>query len=625
MPTLNILLVEDSIDDTELLRYELKRAGYTVSLERVETANAMQTALSTSQWDIVISDFYMPNFSGETALRLLQESGKDIPFIMLSGAIGEERAVEIMRAGANDYVMKDNIQRLIPAIERELREADERARRRKAEGQVLKLSRALQQSASLVMITDTQGVIEYVNQAFSDVTGYSYEEIIGVHTRILKSGTTDTPVYEDLWRTILSGASWRGEIQNRKKNGDLFWVKIVISAIRGDGGEIIQFLAVQEDVSERKRLEAELQRYNDQLQRMVAERTHALEVAKEEIELILNNTTDAIALAMPNGDVRQRNVTFELVFGESVANNIEQMLDTVAYEDQMEQVSRAILQVIYDNEVTQIQSQIRRKDGGTYDVDLSFIPVDLDSANGMTPAGFLVCAHDITQMKEMERFKAQFVADAVHDLATPISGLVTRLYLLKKAPEKANLHISALENQVEHLSSLLNDLRTLSQLDRGQFTLELEQANLNDLVVRVFDTYEPVAINRNQTLTLTIDPDLPATSLDVRRMERVIVNLISNAIRYTAEGKSIAIWTAVEQDALVFSVEDQGIGIDAGDVSRIFERFYRTDAARQTQSGGTGLGLAISKEIVEMHHGEISVTSEPGKGSVFVVRLPRGN
>lgn len=138
---LHILVVEDSQDDTELLMNEVRRGGYVPLYERVETAESMQTTLNQQAWDIIISDYRMPHFSGIDALAVLQESDYDLPFIIVSGVIGEEQAVAAMRAGAHDYLMKDNLIRLVPVIERERREAEVRREQRQAQAELKRLQR----------------------------------------------------------------------------------------------------------------------------------------------------------------------------------------------------------------------------------------------------------------------------------------------------------------------------------------------------------------------------------------------------------------------------------------------------------------------------------------------------
>lgn len=416
----------------------------------------------------------------------------------------------------------------------------------------------------------------------------------------------------------------RGPARWQDTSGALAWDNSIYP-ILASSGEVEAFAVFSRNITEERRLQEELQRYADRLEQLVEERTLELRQAKEEIELILNSTRDAIALALPNGDIRTVNPSFAALFGDRVRHNIERILWTLVSDDHITSVSTALINLLTQETDQRVEAQIHTADSAQ-DVDMAFVPVPLSQASnggGASRPGILVSIHDITQMKEIERFKARFIADAVHDLATPIAGLSMRLYLLRKSPEKLTEHLHALENQVEHLKNLLGDLRTLSQLDRGQLTLEQEPCDLNAQVLRVFDTYEPVAIGKRQSLTLDLDSSLPVILLDRKRIDRVLVNLISNAINYTPEEKAIRVQTRLEQNSVTLAVTDEGIGIDADDLPKVFERFYRTDRARQAYANGTGLGLAITKEVIEMHGGTVSVTSELGRGSTFTVRLPR--
>ncbi len=398
------------------------------------------------------------------------------------------------------------------------------------------------------------------------------------------------------------------------------WWDNSLYPILAPSGDVEAFAMYSRDISEQKRLEAELQRYTAQLEQMVEERTAELRRAKDQIEVILNNTSDALALAQPDGDIQTSNPAYTSTFdGET----IERILGLITSESQVASVGDALFKVIYGNETRRVEAQITGRDGGAdRDIDLALIPVRITDDD--VRSGILVSARDITHMKEIERFKTRFVENAVHDLATPISGLTLRLYLLKRAPERLEEHVRALENQVGLLSNLLDDLRTLSRLDRDQVTLDGESCDVNQLVKRIFDTYEPVALDKRQRIEFIADANVPMLRLDARQFERVIANLISNAINYTPDEKEIVVQTAVEGSEVVFSVKDQGIGIDAEDLPHVFDRFFRTTTARKTRSSGTGLGLAIVKEVVEMHGGRVSVESEPGQGSTFSVRLPVG-
>ena len=382
---IRVLIVEDVEDDSLLLAAELRRGGYAVTFERVDTAAAMRNALQQKTWDIILCDFAMPYFSGVAALELAKEAACDAPFIYVSGTIGEDVAVEAMKSGAQDYVMKTSLARLLPAVEREWREARIRRESRRAEAamresehkyrhlfealgdavfviveesgriidtnaraenllgrtrteilgsnqaqlfapqngqpgfdvlraaaagaqpggcelevfrhdgrivpvhasasrielydrqllltvlhdvsernrmdeQLRQLSRAVEQSPASIVITDPDGNITYVNARFTELTGYTFAEAVGKKTNILKSGEMPAEIYEQLWQSIKAGREWRGEFHNKKKNGELYWESASISPITNEAGKITHFLAVKEDITDKKKLAAQFLR-----------------------------------------------------------------------------------------------------------------------------------------------------------------------------------------------------------------------------------------------------------------------------------------------------------------------------------------------------------------------------
>ena len=253
---LRVLIVDDSERDSVLLLRLLRKGGYTLSFRRVDTAASLQEALGEGQWDLVISDYFMPGFSAEKALQICRAKQTDIPFLVVSGAIGEEEAVALMKAGAHDFIRKNNLVRLIPAIERELREAADRRKRREAEEKLRQFSFAVEQGPASVIITDRQGSIEYVNRKFTEVTGYLPAEVIHKNIEILKSEQGSQQEYGKLWQAIIEGEEWRGELYHCKKNGEYFWELISISPVKTPTGAITHFLAIAEDITQRKAIEA---------------------------------------------------------------------------------------------------------------------------------------------------------------------------------------------------------------------------------------------------------------------------------------------------------------------------------------------------------------------------------
>ena len=328
---LRVLLVEDSEADALLIVRELNRGGYAPTYERVETPDAMDLSLKRQGWDVVISDYSMPHFSGLGALTLLQEKKHDLPFIIISGKSGEDTAVAVMKAGAHDYIMKDNLTRLVPAIERETREALVRRERARGEGRIRKLSGAIEQSQSLVMITDPDGAIEYVNPGFIGVTGFSAQECRGrgiVEMRLCKK---DDPIRGEVWETLSSGRIWEGELKSLKKNGECFFEYATFSPVRDPEGELTGYVKISEDITARKR--AEEQRHSLQARLFKAEKMEAIGTLAAGVAHDFNNLLTTIRgnaeLAMDKTEVEDpvSNRLEEIVLAvESAARVTRQLL-----------------------------------------------------------------------------------------------------------------------------------------------------------------------------------------------------------------------------------------------------------------------------------------------------------
>jgi diguanylate cyclase (GGDEF)-like protein/PAS domain S-box-containing protein len=257
---LNVLIIEDSEDDVLLILRALRNGGFQPSYQHVETPNDIKTALAGNSWDVVLCDYNLPQFIGTEALRLIQDLNLDIPFIIVSGAIGEETAVNAMRSGAHDYIMKNNLTRLTPVIERELREAKIRNSRRLALEDLRLAAKVFESSVEGIVITDAQTRILRVNQSFCDITGYTQEEVIGLKPTMLQSRRHDAEFFNEMWRSIKRHGYWQGEVWNRRKNGEIFPVWLSISAVKKPDGEVSHYIGGFTDLSAQKSAEERIQR-----------------------------------------------------------------------------------------------------------------------------------------------------------------------------------------------------------------------------------------------------------------------------------------------------------------------------------------------------------------------------
>lgn len=244
-----MLLIEDSEDDAQLVLLELRRGGFKPEYFRVETADEFREALTQDQWDMVLSDHNLPQFNAPSALAIFNEIGIDIPFIIMSGAVRAADVVDLLKAGAHDFLEKNDLARLVPAIERELREVKVRQRQREAEKTLLKLSSAVEQSPSTVIITDDKGLIEYVNPKFEKATGYTAKEVRSQLPDILGSSYLTQEQSDALWKTVRDGKEWRGEFCSQRKSGEMFWEYALVSPIKNPEGETSNYLITTEDIT----------------------------------------------------------------------------------------------------------------------------------------------------------------------------------------------------------------------------------------------------------------------------------------------------------------------------------------------------------------------------------------
>jgi PAS domain S-box-containing protein len=263
---LRVIIVEDSVSDANLVIWHLQKDGFVLQWRRVEDEEELLDAIQ-QDCDLVLSDWNLPGFSGLRALQIIREQRLDVPFIIISGNIGEEAAVDALHQGASDYLLKDRLERLGQAVRHALKERDLRLENEQAEKMLQLQSTALNAAANAIMITDRSGKIEWANAAFTTLTGFAHSEAIGQNTRdLLKSGRHDLAFYQDLWQTILAGKVWRGEMINRRKNGEIYYEEQTITPVKNAAGEISQFIAIKQDATLRKQAEERLRETSVALQ-----------------------------------------------------------------------------------------------------------------------------------------------------------------------------------------------------------------------------------------------------------------------------------------------------------------------------------------------------------------------
>ncbi len=376
---LRVLIVEDFAADAELSIRQLRKDGFNVEADVVDTREAALARIRSKPYDVVLADYQLSGWNGTELLPLLQKERLQIPMILVTGAIGDESAVDCIRRGVSDYVLKQHLARLPQAVRAAIEERSLREQARRVEEDRARLATAIEQCAESVIITNAKGTIEYVNPRFSEVTGYSREWAIGRNPRMLKSGHHPDSFFEEFWKTITAGNPWHGEIVNRRKDGTIYVDELHVAPVRDAAGKITHFISTHVDITERKRSETE----------------------RTLLATAIAQAAEAVLITDPQGEIQYVNPAFTTMTGYAAEDVLGKNPRILKSGRQDEEFYRNIWGTILLGNVWrgEVVNRRRGRGGEFYTEEMSITPV---RGGDGSITHFIAVKQDITERKLAE-------------------------------------------------------------------------------------------------------------------------------------------------------------------------------------------------------------------------------
>ena len=591
--TLCILDLEDDPLDTELVQANLAEGGITCEIVRVQTREEFVAALKGSDFDLIFSDYSLPSFDGLSALKLAKEIRPEVPFILVSGAIGEDRAIEALKSGATDYVLKQRLERLVPAVRRAVREAEERTERRRAEEA---LGRSEGRYRTLVeqipAITYVQEPLESSNPKAVTYMSPQYETILGYPAqsemldeehwlRILHPEDRERVLAEEA-RTDETGEPFDVEYRIIAGNGRVVWVRDQATLVRDEEGRPLYWLGVQYDITEQKRAEETLRESEERYRAVIEQSAEGLYLLDAETKRVM-----------------ETNSSLQRMLGYS-AEELEGMVLYDLIELPREEVDATLRRTLERGYRPVGERRYRRKDGGLVDVEIGASVIRYGG-------GEVVCAvvRDVTErkraeeaMREVREAERRRLARDLHDgvlqdlsYTTAAMGLIMLKAAGTSLEEELQKTIDALRRAAQGLRNAVNDLRLEEEQDRPFPELVEYLVQRNRTMVRGYE------------ISLEVTEGFPFAPLGEvgTQMLRIIREALTNARRHSG-ALNVIVTLKVEEEDMVAEVSDDGRGLGPG--------------------AAPGVGLKSMRERAAILGGKLEIESEVGQGTRVRLRVP---
>jgi PAS domain S-box-containing protein len=639
-PLIQVLLVEDNLGDARLLREALAEIRTApVVLQHVQRLDEGLKRLAEGGIDVVLLDLSLPDATGLDTVRRAHLAAPEVPIVVLTGLADDGFALKAMREGAQDYLIKGQIDGNL--LVRSMRYAIERERLLRVHQQAEKALEAsreyalniIDSSLDMIIAVDREWKIIEFNPAAEAALGYHYEDVLGKTIQLLFFDPVES---SKVHQAALDQGNCVREVLYRRKNGEVFPCLVSASALRNARGEAVGVMGVARDITERKQAEMKIQKLAsfprsnpDPVLEFMADGTlNYFNAAAQRMAIALGrghlseifppNTSEIVQECLASGKshthlettLNQRILSWSFIpieAGQVVHCYASDITERKQAERELQQ-ARDELEIRIEHRT----AELRRVNEALHAEAAERRLIEADLANARDEA------------LGSARLKAEFLANMSHEIRTPMNGVIGMTNLLLntdlRGPQRD--YAETIRVSANGLLKIINEILDFSKIEAGKVTFEFVDFDLLETVESTVELIAEQAQTKGIELISSIHPGVFSRLRgDPVRLRQILTNLISNAVKFTERGEVLVRVSQENETAteavLRFEVNDTGIGIPTSDQTRLFQAFSQADGSNKRKYGGTGLGLAISKQLVTLMNGKIGVESEPGHGSTF--------
>ena len=626
---IRILILEDVAADVVMINHELRKARLNFRSKRVETKDEFLQQLEHHSPDVILSDHGLPGFDGFTALAIAKDKCPDVPFIFVTSALGEELTIETFESGATDYVLKNRLSNLAPAMQRALREAEEKRKRLEVEEALCKSEERFRMLVAgvkdyAIFMLDADGNVNSWNAGAEWMKGYRAEEIIGHHfSRFYTREDVQKHLPDHALRNAAAEGRYEEEGWRLGKGGSKFLAHVVITALRDKVGQLCGFAHVTRDITERRAADEAL-RKSEQLYRTLAGSIPGGGVAvfdQELRHLVVEGPEVLEALGLSKATLEGK--TPREVFPPESCARIEPVYRAALSG------TNVILEAPYRNRAYLVQAVPLRNGEGRIHAGMV---MGLDITERKATEDKLRKLNEDLEERVRERTSALEAANkeldafnysVSHDLRTPLRHIDGFVQLLQtnaadKLDRQSLRHLQTIVESAKQMGGLIDALLAFSRM--GRVKLRATKLSLEDLVKAARQDLQGPTEGRKIEWVIQLLPDVQGDPVLLRQ---AMVNLISNALKYTRTRPEarIEIGASQTETEMVVFVRDNGVGFDmkyAGKLFGVFQRLHRN-----AEFEGTGIGLANVRRIIQRHGGRTWAEGALDGGATFYFSLPK--